>query len=104
MIREEGHWKLQIIEIGPNYIKVGTNITYLEGKEVEIPSMSGKDPGYRYFGVTKHLPSGKELFDKPPKTKKRSSKYKIYKCTNASYYGYRDDEDGILKKVEHTVE
>eukprot|EP01018_Ginkgo_biloba_P006642 Gb_22077 [translate_table: standard] len=105
LIREKGHWEVRIVELGgPNYIKVGTKITDLEGREVEIPSASGKGPGYRYFGAAKHLPGVKELFDKPPETKKRRSRYEIYKRIDASYYGYRDDEDGILEKVERIAE
>lgn len=31
-------------------------------------------------------------------------RYDIYKRIDASYYGYRDDEDGILKKLEGPAE
>jgi hypothetical protein len=44
----------------------------------------------------------KELFDKPPKEKKRRSRYDIYKIIDTSYYGYMDDKDNILEKFERT--
>ncbi|KAJ6811401.1 pre-mRNA-splicing factor ISY1-like protein [Iris pallida] len=59
---------------------------------------------YRYFGAAKKLPGVKELFEKPPELRKRRSRYDIYKRINASYYGYRDDEDGILEKLEGPAE
>nr|GEX81371.1 pre-mRNA-splicing factor ISY1 homolog [Tanacetum cinerariifolium] len=44
------------------------------------------------------------LFEKPSELKKRRSRYDIYKRIEASYYGYRDDEDGVLEKVERGAE
>lgn len=105
LIREKGHWEARIVELGgPNYAKVGAKMMDLEGNEVDVPGATGKGPGYRYFGAAKFLPGVKELFDKPPEAKKRRSRYEIYKRIDASYYGYRDDEDGILEKVERPAE
>lgn len=58
----------------------------------------------RYFGAAKKLPGVKELFEKPPELRKRRTRYDIYKRIDASYYGYRDDEDGILEKLEGPAE
>ena len=63
-----------------------------------------ENAGYRYFGAAKKLPGVKELFEKPPEIKKRRSRYDIYKRIDASYYGYRDDEDGILERLEGPAE
>ncbi|ERN04871.1 hypothetical protein AMTR_s00146p00098380 [Amborella trichopoda] len=105
LIREKGHWEHRIIELGgPNYAKTGAKMTDLEGNIVDVPNPSGRGPGYRYFGAAKHLPGVKELFEKPPETKKRRSRYEIFKRIDASYYGYRDDEDGILEKLEKPAE
>ncbi|OMO88727.1 Mitochodrial transcription termination factor-related protein [Corchorus olitorius] len=52
----------------------------------------------------KKLPGVRELFEKPPELRKRRSIYNIYKRINASYYGYRDGEDGVLEKVEGSAE
>jgi pre-mRNA-splicing factor ISY1 len=77
----------------------------LEGNEVDVPSATDKGPGYRYFRDTKFLPILKEIFDKPPRVKKRRCRYVIYKRIDASsYYGYMNDEDGILEKVEQSTE
>lgn len=50
------------------------------------------------------MPGVKELFEKPPELRKRRTRYDIYKRIDASYYGYRDDEDGILEKLEGPAE
>ncbi|GAB4855265.1 hypothetical protein Ancab_023885 [Ancistrocladus abbreviatus] len=58
----------------------------------------------RYFGAAKKLPGGRELFEKPPELRKWRTIYDIYKRIDASYYGYMDDEDGILEKLEGPTE
>ncbi|OMO75730.1 Isy1-like splicing, partial [Corchorus capsularis] len=50
--------------------------------------------------MAKKLPRVRELFEKPPELRKRRSKYNISKRIDASYYGYRDGEDGVLEKEE----
>lgn len=103
LIREKGHWEARILELGgPNYAKSAPKSTDAEGNEVEVAS--GKGLGYRYFGATKQLPGVKELFEKPPELKKRRSRYEMYKRIDADYYGYRDDEDGLLEKLEREAE
>eukprot|EP00249_Psilotum_nudum_P015328 c25266_g1_i1 orf=698-1324(-) len=103
LMREKGHWEARILELGgPNYAKLGPKITDSEGKEVDIAS--GRGPGYRYFGAAKQLPGVRELFEKPPELKRRRSRYEMYKRIDADYYGYRDDEDGILEKLEKIAE
>ncbi|CAN0911294.1 Pre-mRNA-splicing factor ISY1 homolog [Linum grandiflorum] len=94
LIREKTHWERRIVELGGhNYAKHARNI-------VDVPNPSGRGPGYRYFGAAKKLPGVRELFEKPPELRKRRTRYDIYKRIDASYYGYRDEEDGILGKVE----
>uniref|UniRef100_A0A5B7B0J4 Pre-mRNA-splicing factor ISY1 n=1 Tax=Davidia involucrata TaxID=16924 RepID=A0A5B7B0J4_DAVIN len=105
LIREKGHWERRIIELGgPNYTKHSAKMTDLEGNIVDVPNPSGRGPGYRYFGAAKKLPGVRELFEKPPELRKRRTRYDIYKRIDASYYGYRDDEDGILEKLEGPAE
>ncbi|MQM09247.1 hypothetical protein Taro_042114 [Colocasia esculenta] len=74
-------------------------MTDMEGNIVDVPNPSCRGPGYRYFGAAKKLPGVRELFEKPPETRKRRTRYDIYKRIDASYYGFRDDEDGILEKL-----
>ncbi|XP_027077282.1 pre-mRNA-splicing factor ISY1 homolog [Coffea eugenioides] len=105
LIREKGHWERRIIELGgPNYIKNSAKMTDLDGNIVDVPNPGGRGPGYRYFGAAKKLPGVRELFEKPPELRKRRTRYDIYKRIDASYYGYRDDEDGILEKLEGPAE
>ncbi|KAK9286397.1 hypothetical protein L1049_014793 [Liquidambar formosana] len=105
LIREKVHWERRIIELGgPNYTKQSAKMTDLDGNIVDVPNPSGRGPGYRYFGAAKKLPGVRELFEKPPELRKRRTRYDIYKRIDASYYGYRDDEDGVLEKVEGPAE
>ncbi|KOM47009.1 hypothetical protein LR48_Vigan07g071300 [Vigna angularis] len=76
----------------------------LDGNIVDVPNPGGRGPGYRYFGAAKKLPGVKELFEKPPELRKRRTRYDIYKRIDASYYGYRDDEDGVLERLEGPAE
>lgn len=105
LLRERVHWERRIVELGgSNYTKNTAKMTDLEGNIIDVPNPSGRGPGYRYFGAAKKLPGVRELFEKPPEIRKRRTRYDIYKRINASYYGYRDDEDGILEKLEATAE
>ncbi|XP_021726555.1 pre-mRNA-splicing factor ISY1 homolog [Chenopodium quinoa] len=105
LIREKSHWERRIIELGgPNYMKQSAKMTDLEGNIVDVPNPSGRGPGYRYFGAAKKLPGVRELFEKPPELRKRRTRYDIYKRIDASYYGYRDEEDGVLVKLEGPAE
>ncbi|XP_016573138.2 pre-mRNA-splicing factor ISY1 homolog isoform X1 [Capsicum annuum] len=105
LIREKVHWERRIIELGgPNYTKHSAKMTDLDGNIVDVPNPGGRGPGYRYFGAAKKLPGVRELFEKPPELRKRRTRYDIYKRIDASYYGYRDDEDGILEKLEGPAE
>ncbi|CAN4096733.1 unnamed protein product [Withania somnifera] len=105
LIREKVHWERRIIELGgPNYMKHSAKMTDLDGNIVDVPNPGGRGPGYRYFGAAKKLPGVRELFEKPPELRKRRTRYDIYKRIDASYYGYRDDEDGILEKLEGPAE
>ncbi|AEE76149.1 putative pre-mRNA-splicing factor Isy1, helix hairpin bin domain superfamily [Arabidopsis thaliana] len=105
LLRERYHWERRIVELGGhNYSKHSAKMTDLEGNIIDVPNPSGRGPGYRYFGAAKKLPGVRELFEKPPELRKRKTRYDIYKRIDASYYGYRDDEDGILEKLERKSE
>ncbi|KAL6191345.1 hypothetical protein ACLB2K_037736 [Fragaria x ananassa] len=105
LIREKSHWERRIVELGgPNNAKHAPKMTDLDGNIVDVPNPSGRGAGYRYFGAAKKLPGVRELFEKPPELRKRRTRYDIYKRIDASYYGYRDDEDGVLEKLEVVAE
>lgn len=98
-MREKKHWQERIIELGgPNYFKVGPKMLDYEGKEVP------GDPGYRYFGAARDLPGVRELFEQTVPDKARVTRGQLAKKIDADYYGFRDDEDGELQRLEAKVE
>lgn len=58
----------------------------------------------RYFGAAKQLPGVRELFEKEAPRVVRRTRHQLYQHINADYYGFRDDEDGLLEKVEAAAE
>nr|KYP59653.1 Pre-mRNA-splicing factor ISY1 isogeny [Cajanus cajan] len=105
LIREKSHWERRILDLGgPNLTKHSAKMTDLDGNIVDVPNPGGRGPGYRYFGAAKKLPGVRELFEKPPELRRRRTRYDIYKRIDASYYGYRDDEDGVLERLEGPAE
>ncbi|EFJ14773.1 hypothetical protein SELMODRAFT_423378 [Selaginella moellendorffii] len=106
LIREKWHWEVRIVELGgQDHRKFAPKITDEDGNEApEIAMPTGRGPGYRYFGAAKNLPGVKELFDKPKESKKKRSRHDMFKCIDADYYGYRDEEDGMLVEVERVAE
>ncbi|MBA0851195.1 hypothetical protein Goshw_015033 [Gossypium schwendimanii] len=76
----------------------------LEGNIVHVLNPSRRGPAYRYFEATKKLSRVRDLFEKLSKLRKRRTIYDIYKNIDASYYGYKDEEDGVLARVEGPTE
>ena len=81
-------------------MKHSAKMTDLNENIIDVPNPRGCGPGYRYFEAAKKLPGVKELFEKPSDLCKRRTLYDIYKWIDASYYGYRDEEDGVLERLE----
>lgn len=103
LIREKGHWERRIVELGgPDYSKVGPRVTDSEGRN--LAEASGRGPGYRYFGAAKQLPGVRELFEKEAPRQVRRTRAEMHRAIDADYYGFRDEEDGILEKVEAAAE
>lgn len=103
LIREKGHWERRIKELGgPDYSRAGGNVTDSKGREVA--ELTGKGRGYTYFGAAKKLPGVKELFDTEPVKVARRSRYQMHKAIDPDYYGFRDEEDGVLERVEAEAE
>ncbi|GCC19306.1 hypothetical protein chiPu_0021032 [Chiloscyllium punctatum] len=68
-----------------------------EGKEVP------GNRGYKYFGAAKDLPV-RELFQKEPPAPPRKTHAELMKAIDADYYGYRDEDDGVLLPREQELE
>mmetsp|Transcript_71141 Transcript_71141/g.224930 ORF Transcript_71141/g.224930 Transcript_71141/m.224930 type:complete len:279 (-) Transcript_71141:114-950(-) len=103
LIREKSHWETRIMELGgPNYAKSAPRVTDSKGND--MANYNGRGAGYRYFGAAKSLPGVKELFEKKEERKVRRTRYEMHKGINADYYGFRDEEDDVLAKVEGPAE
>lgn len=127
LIREKGHWEAQIKELGgPDYARVGPRMLDHEGREVP------GNRGYKYFGAAKDLPGiatslgcwtwttsvnrlsfvrlkflfagVRELFEQEPPPPPRKTRGELMREIDADYYGYRDDDDGILIPIEEKEE
>ncbi|XP_056641966.1 pre-mRNA-splicing factor ISY1 homolog [Diorhabda carinulata] len=99
LLREKRHWEDQIKELGgPDYQRVGPRMLDHEGKEVP------GNRGYKYFGAAKELPGVRELFEQEPPPPPRKSRAELMKDIDADYYGYMDDDDGILIPLEVKAE
>jgi pre-mRNA-splicing factor ISY1 len=99
LIRIKGHWERQIISLGgPNHFLSSSKILDGDGKEV-----SGGG-GYRYFGAAKELPGVKELFEKAAPVASKRTRKEINQGVNADYYGFRDDDDGLLEIAESAAQ
>ena len=66
----------------------------------EVP---GAD-GYKYFGAAKQLPGVRELFEESAPKAKRKTRGELNKLIDVNYYGYRDDDDGVLASEEEVIE
>ena len=70
-----------------------------------MSSSAGRGPSYKYFGAAKNLPGVKELFEKPkPAKKARRTKHEILRSIDADYFGYRDEDDGVLLMAEEEAD
>lgn len=56
--------------------------------------------GYRYFGAAKDLPGVKELLEKQVQKQQTRKRGDIVKHITPAYYGWRDEEDGVLLELE----
>ncbi|CAK8689513.1 unnamed protein product [Clavelina lepadiformis] len=99
LMREKGHWEDRILELGgPNYRKIGPKMLDHDGKEVP------GNRGYKYFGAAKDLPGVRELFQKDAPSKIRKTRGQLMKNIDADYYGYRDEDDGVIVPLETELE
>merc|ERR1712176_1492865 len=99
-LREKKYWDEQIKTLG------GPDYAALAPKEVETYGAElASHTGYKYFGAAKDLPGVRELFETeivpeaPRKTRKQ-----LFKNIQPDYYGWRDEEDGMLLLAESEAE
>jgi len=99
-LREKGYWEDQIKHLG------GADYKAAAPKNVEIYGAElASHTGYKYFGAAKDLPGVRELFETehipeaPRKTRKQ-----LFKNIQPDYYGWRDEDDGMLILAEQEAE
>lgn len=99
-LREKSYWEEQIRSLGgPDYKAMAPKETEIYGAELAAHS------GYKYFGAARDLPGVRELFETeatpeaPRKTRKQ-----LFKNITPDYYGWRDEEDGMLLLAEQSAE
>lgn len=99
LLREKGHWERRIRQLGgSDYAKHGPRMLDNEGKE--IPGTRG----YKYFGAAKDLPGVREMFEPEITGPPRKTRGELMRNVDADYYGYRDDDDGLLEPLEQEAE
>lgn len=91
-MREKYHWNKRIKELGGEDFNQIEKERQIEEGDVQMAN------GYRYFGAAKDLPGVKELLEREA-TKKRKAKPTDHRI-NPDYFGWRDEEDGVLLEIE----
>ncbi|KAJ1555718.1 NineTeen Complex (NTC) component, partial [Nowakowskiella sp. JEL0078] len=99
LLREKRHWEYRIKELGgSDYTRLGGKQYDSDGKEV--PGIRG----YKYFGRAKELPGVRELFQQAAPEAQPKTRHEMIKTVDSDYYGYRDEDDGILLAFEAEYE
>jgi pre-mRNA-splicing factor ISY1 len=109
--REKHHWNKRIFQLSNgtiDYNKTERSARIEEGDvQFLVESNYGKRQGpiYRYFGAAKDLPGVKELLEQQQEKmramhRKKRGPNEIYKHVGVKYFGWRDEEDGVLLELE----
>jgi pre-mRNA-splicing factor ISY1 len=96
-IREKFHWNKRIKELG------GLDYNAIE-KQRQVEEGNAVSEGYRYFGAAKDLPGVKELLAKQEAKQLKVKRTDLHKNLSVDYYGWRDEEDGVLLELEAVVD
>eukprot|EP00793_Prasinoderma_coloniale_P001558 PRCOL_00003362-RA len=100
LVRTKYHWEKRVMELGgPNYA-AAARAAALKSGEDKPPD--GRE--YRYYGAAKNLPGVRELMMAQATKEVRRSRKDIYKIIDGDYFGFRDEEDGVLLKAEVVAE
>jgi len=102
LLRLKYAWEGRVKELGgPDYRRIAPRELDREGREV------AGSRGYKYFGAAKDLPGVRELFQRDAETEAaptRKSRAELMRNIDPDYYGYMDDDDGVLVKEEREEE
>jgi pre-mRNA-splicing factor ISY1 len=97
-LREKYHWNRRIVELGGvDYNAMERQRQIEEGDTQSVPGLGG----YRYFGAAKELPGVPELLEKQrSKIESTKNKKSMDRKVTPAYFGWRDEEDGVLLELE----
>ena len=98
LLREKRHWEQRIVELGGNDLRKKSKMLDREGQEVP------GSKGYKYFGAARELPGVRELFENEAPTAPKKTRAELMRDIDAAYYGFRDDDDGLLVPLEVAAE
>mmetsp|Transcript_29087 Transcript_29087/g.44753 ORF Transcript_29087/g.44753 Transcript_29087/m.44753 type:complete len:238 (+) Transcript_29087:107-820(+) len=97
-LREKYHWNKRIKDLG------GLDFNAIEKQRQIEQGEEGNQVleanGYKYFGAAKDLPGVKELFEKQTQKLQSRKRGDIVKHITPEYYGWRDEEDGVILELE----
>ena len=94
LMREKSNWERQIMSLGGAAHHSSVPLTDADGKVVVGPN------GYVYFGAARNLPGVRDLLEKKQVEIKKRTKADLYEAIDCDYYGFRDDDDGLLLRLE----
>ena len=100
LLKSKYAWECRIKELGgTDYRKIAPRELDADGQEVY------GNKGYKYFGAAKDLPGVRELFEQTAKEATQEKKRgDLLRKVDADYYGYLDDDDGLLIPLEKVEE
>ncbi|RWS24518.1 hypothetical protein B4U80_07171 [Leptotrombidium deliense] len=99
LLREKRHWEQRIQELG------GSNYKKIKGPKIDAQGKEAPGSrGYKYFGAAKDLPGVRELFAQETPVVIRKTRAELMRDIDADYYGYRDEDDGVIVPLEKIVE
>jgi pre-mRNA-splicing factor ISY1 len=100
-MREKFHWNKRVHQLGGVDYNQIEKQRQVEQGDAQFVSAGG----YRYFGAAKTLPGVREVLEEQAiQHQKQQSSSKslasLYRDVTVDYYGWRDEEDGILLELE----
>mmetsp|Transcript_15279 Transcript_15279/g.25915 ORF Transcript_15279/g.25915 Transcript_15279/m.25915 type:complete len:168 (-) Transcript_15279:28-531(-) len=101
-LREKYHWNKRIRQLGGANYEQREQQQQMENGGDWQQSILGSG-GYRYFGAAKDLPGVQELFAKAAAAVQSKRKKRDFKRLTPDYYGWREEEDGVLLEVEEAA-
>lgn len=94
LMRTKYHWNKRIQQLG------GLDFNAIERKRRIEEGDTQLNSQYRYYGAAKDLPGVKELLEREEKARHKIKRADLYKHITPDYYGWRDEEDGVLLELE----